>query len=147
MFRSAHLQQRRREGNIDNARETLLTAIQRTDLDWPEAVYEALIQFENVHGTLDSLADAIKQIEAEKQKLVKRREKAAQEQYQQYYEQQALVAQQAQIAAVTEPPRNIAAEAIVETGGDVVMASSENPAPVPVQEAPKAADDDNTVKR
>ncbi|WVQ65310.1 uncharacterized protein L199_003486 [Kwoniella botswanensis] len=52
-------------------------AIQRSDLDWPEAVYDALIQFEHVHGTLDSLLDARTKIEREQEKLSKRREKAA----------------------------------------------------------------------
>nr|XP_019000213.1 uncharacterized protein I203_07372 [Kwoniella mangroviensis CBS 8507]OCF63674.1 hypothetical protein I203_07372 [Kwoniella mangroviensis CBS 8507] len=66
-----------RRGQLDLARSSFFKAIQRSDLDWPEAVYDALIQFEHVHGTLDSLLDARTKIEREQEKLSKRREKAA----------------------------------------------------------------------
>jgi len=75
----------RRRGQIDKAREILSAAIGRTDLDWPEVVYEAMLQFETIHGDLSTLADATSKIEAEQQKLARRREKANQEQLQQYY--------------------------------------------------------------
>jgi len=82
---------RRRRGHSDKARAILTTAIGRTDLDWPEAVYEALLQFEMIHGDLSSLADAASKIEAEQHKLARRREKANQEQMQQYYAAQPVV--------------------------------------------------------
>ncbi|WVW84930.1 hypothetical protein I302_106966 [Kwoniella bestiolae CBS 10118] len=67
---------------IEDARQIFLKAIHRSDLDWPEAVYDALIQFELVHGTLDSLFDARSTIDKEKDKLLKRREKVAMDQQQ-----------------------------------------------------------------
>ncbi|EIW67704.1 hypothetical protein TREMEDRAFT_69686 [Tremella mesenterica DSM 1558] len=73
-----------RRGNIEEARNLFTTALQRSDLDWPEAVYEAFIQFENVHGDLDTVLDANKRIAKAQEKLAKRREKAAQEQTAQY---------------------------------------------------------------
>ncbi|WWC70988.1 uncharacterized protein I206_104941 [Kwoniella pini CBS 10737] len=66
-----------RHSRIEQARDIFHKAIQRSDLDWPEAVYEALIRFENTHGTLGSLLDAKKRISREQEKLTKRREKAA----------------------------------------------------------------------
>nr|XP_019045381.1 hypothetical protein I302_05770 [Kwoniella bestiolae CBS 10118]OCF24311.1 hypothetical protein I302_05770 [Kwoniella bestiolae CBS 10118] len=71
-----------RHGQIEDARQIFLKAIHRSDLDWPEAVYDALIQFELVHGTLDSLFDARSTIDKEKDKLLKRREKVAMDQQQ-----------------------------------------------------------------
>ncbi|RXK40070.1 hypothetical protein M231_02710 [Tremella mesenterica] len=73
-----------RRGNIEEARNLFTTALQRSDLDWPEAVYDAFIQFENVHGDLDTVLDANKRIAKAQEKLAKRREKAAQEQTAQY---------------------------------------------------------------
>jgi hypothetical protein len=76
------------------ARETYISAIGRTDLDWPEAVYEAYLTMETLHGTLETVAQAKANIRREQTKLAKRREKAAAEQYQyQYYQQAAEVAQ------------------------------------------------------
>ncbi|WVR06547.1 hypothetical protein IAU60_003578 [Kwoniella sp. DSM 27419] len=59
--------------------DTLSKAIHRSDLDWPEAVFEAFLQFEQLHGSLDSLLEAKKAISREQEKLVRRREKAAAE--------------------------------------------------------------------
>nr|XP_031864419.1 uncharacterized protein CI109_000333 [Kwoniella shandongensis]KAA5531491.1 hypothetical protein CI109_000333 [Kwoniella shandongensis] len=75
-----------RRGALDDARELFIKSIQRHDLDWPEAIYEAFIQFENVHGGLDTLFEARQHIEKEQEKVTKRREKAALEaqSYQQY---------------------------------------------------------------
>ncbi|WWD18688.1 hypothetical protein CI109_103142 [Kwoniella shandongensis] len=77
---------RSRRGALDDARELFIKSIQRHDLDWPEAIYEAFIQFENVHGGLDTLFEARQHIEKEQEKVTKRREKAALEaqSYQQY---------------------------------------------------------------
>jgi hypothetical protein len=74
------------------ARETYISAIGRTDLDWPEAVYEAYLTMETLHGTLETVAQAKANIRREQTKLAKRREKAAAEQYQ-YHQQAAEVAQ------------------------------------------------------
>lgn len=74
-----------RRGGITEARQAFITAIQRSDLDWPEAVYDAFVQFENVHGDLTTLLRATKAIGREKEKLVRRREKAAAEQIEQYH--------------------------------------------------------------
>ncbi|WVQ71771.1 hypothetical protein IAR50_001312 [Cryptococcus sp. DSM 104548] len=65
------------------ARDIFEDAIARTDLDWPEAVYEAFIQFELVHGDPNTLLQTKKKIEKEQDKLARRRAKeaAAQEQY------------------------------------------------------------------
>ena len=74
----------RRRKNIDAAREILVAAMKRTDLDWPEAVSEAWLRFENIHGSMETLVAAQKTIEAEMQKLSRRREKDARLQMQQY---------------------------------------------------------------
>jgi hypothetical protein len=64
-----------RRGNIESARAILSAAIQRSDLDWPETVYEAYTQFENVHGTAQTLTDALARIDKESEKLNRRRQK------------------------------------------------------------------------
>lgn len=74
----------RHDPNI--ARHIYINSVTRSDLDWPEAVYEAFIQFENLHGTVDTLIAAKAVIRKEQAKVAKRREKAAAEQYQAYYE-------------------------------------------------------------
>ncbi|EAL22747.1 hypothetical protein CNBB1950 [Cryptococcus deneoformans B-3501A] len=68
-----------RRDDVDRAREIFEKSIQRTDLDWPEAIYEAFIQLEVVHGTPQTLQDTRKKIEKEQEKVAKRREKAAAE--------------------------------------------------------------------
>jgi hypothetical protein len=70
-----------RRGNFSEAKQILVAAIQRSDLDWPEMVYEALTQFEAIHGDLDSIKESRILIEKETEKLAKRRQKIA-EQYQ-----------------------------------------------------------------
>lgn len=60
------------------AREGYTTAIQRSDLDWPEAVYEAFAQFESIHGTVETVFQTARKIEKESEKLARRREKTAQ---------------------------------------------------------------------
>lgn len=67
----------RRRGQYAAARAIYVTAIQRSDLDWPEAVYEAFTQFENIHGTVDTILQASRKIEKESEKLARRREKTA----------------------------------------------------------------------
>ncbi|WWC62824.1 uncharacterized protein I303_105422 [Kwoniella dejecticola CBS 10117] len=66
-----------RHGEIERARDVFHKALERSDLDWPEAVHEALLRFECVHGKLDSLLDAQKRIDRQMEKVIKRREKAA----------------------------------------------------------------------
>jgi hypothetical protein len=81
--------------NPEVARHIYATGIGRSDLDWPEAVYEAFIQFENLHGTVDTLIAAKEMIRKEQEKVTRRREKAAAEaaqQYQAYYGEAAAVA-------------------------------------------------------
>jgi hypothetical protein len=72
-------------------------------------VYEAYIQFENVHGDLGTLLQATSHIEKEQEKVTRRREKAAQQQMEQYQlaaaEPAAIeVEVAAPIEAATEPP-------------------------------------------
>lgn len=57
------------------ARQIYANAIQRSDLDWPEAVFEAYLQFEDIHGTVDSILHTRKQVAKESQRLARRREK------------------------------------------------------------------------
>ena len=85
-----------RRQDLASARETYLSAIGRTDLDWPEAVHEAYLTLETVSGTLETVAQAKANIRREQTKLAKRREKAAAEQYQYQYYQQAAQAVQGQ---------------------------------------------------
>ena len=91
----------RRRNNIDIARSILVDGIQRTDLDWPEAVFEAFLRFETIHGDLTSLADATRKIGVEEAKLAKRRQKASQEQLAQYYAE-AVPVEQATTAVVQD---------------------------------------------
>jgi hypothetical protein len=87
-----------RRGQLSSAKEILIAAVQRSDLDWPEMVYEALTQFESIHGDLEEIKATRQLIEKESDKLVKRRQKA-QEQYTQYQP----VAEPAQAPAAPEP--------------------------------------------
>ena len=50
--------------------------MQRSDLDWPEAVFEALTQSENIHGTIATIQSASEVIEHEQEKLNRRRARA-----------------------------------------------------------------------
>lgn len=65
-----------RRGNLAQSRHILTTAMQRSDLDWPEMIYESLTQLEAVHGDLDSIKSSRMLIERESEKLAKRRQKA-----------------------------------------------------------------------
>ncbi|KAK4688382.1 squamous cell carcinoma antigen recognized by T-cells 3, partial [Tremellales sp. Uapishka_1] len=109
-----------RQGNIEQTRQLFLNGISRSDLDWPEAVYEAFAQFENVHGTLETLAESEKKIDKEREKVTRRREKAAQEQNE--------IAQQYQQMSLAAQPE---VEAI-EVGVVVPSATSLSVAPTPV---------------
>jgi hypothetical protein len=64
---------------MENARTRYAAAIQRSDLDWPEAVYEAFMQFENVHGTGQTIKETTDRITKEAGKVARRREKQAEE--------------------------------------------------------------------
>jgi hypothetical protein len=69
-------------------------------LDWPEAVYEAFIQFEDVHGDIDSMLQTRNRITKETQKLARRREKQQEQLAAEYAEQ--TVAQQSAAGAAPE---------------------------------------------
>jgi hypothetical protein len=94
-----------------------VNALQRTDLDWPEAVHEAFIQFETVHGDLTSLASANALIETERIKLAKRRERAAEIQQVQVVEQ------------YLQPVADVSASA---EAGDAPEPTPQQPAPASV---------------
>lgn len=64
-----------RRGNRTAARQIYAAAIQRSDLDWPEAVFEAYVQFEDIHGTVDSILQTRSKVAKETQRLARRREK------------------------------------------------------------------------
>lgn len=81
-----------RRNKLDIVRSIFVNSIERTDLDWPEAVYEAFLRFETIHGSLQTLAQAMAKIDTEQQKLERRRQKASQEQMNQYYTQIATTA-------------------------------------------------------
>jgi hypothetical protein len=75
---------RSRRGNSTAAKEIYANAIQRSDLDWPEAIFEAYSQFEDIHGDVDSILQTRSKIAKESQRLARRREKQ-QEQLQAEY--------------------------------------------------------------
>lgn len=81
-----------RRNKLNIVRSIFVNSIERTDLDWPEAVYEAFLRFETIHGSLQTLAQAMAKIDTEQQKLERRRQKASQEQMNQYYTQIATTA-------------------------------------------------------
>lgn len=111
-----------RIGEVEAARKLYTQAIGRKDLDWPEAVYDAFVLFENTHGTLETLREAKRQIAHEQQKLNRRRQKAAEAQAQaeQAYQQQAAAAAAApDTTAVAVAPAG--SEAVVEGTADVPM--------------------------
>ncbi len=105
-----------RRGNTDAARQIFTLAVQRSDLDWPEMVYEAFTQFEAIHGTLTTVSDARKLIEKEQEKLAKRRQKAAQEQY------QAAV----QYQPVEQQYQGAVENGVVETGAPAIPEDKDN---------------------
>lgn len=107
-----------RRDDVDRAREIFEKSIQRTDLDWPEAIYEAFIQLEVVHGSPQTLQDTIKKIEKEQEKLAKRREKAA-----------------AEASAYQEQYTTAAIHGAVTGAVDAVMGDGEPKGADPTQEA------------
>ncbi|GMK58444.1 hypothetical protein CspeluHIS016_0504760 [Cutaneotrichosporon spelunceum] len=113
-----------RYGDVDGARERYNKAIQRPDLDWPEAVFEAFVTFENVHGSLETLQAARKHIGTAQKKLNRRREREAQAQQ----------AQQAQVAArvPTEP-----AAVPVDTTSEPMAVDSVAPAAASTETVPQ----------
>lgn len=153
-----------RRGEVDATRQILLSAIQRSDLDWPEAVYDAFIQFENVHGDLQTLLDAQGRIEREQEKLARRREKQAQEQLQQQYQQYQQYAAAAAVAPTTSAPTGsaeMAASAVAAPSEPMIIDAVEpavgaatlpvapapaGPTQAPLQDAP-ADEGDNRQKR
>lgn len=76
------------------------------DLDWPEAIFEALLQLEQVHGDVDTFLATIKAVDTEQLKLARRRER----QQEVYYE-----AAEPVTAEVVEAPK--VPEAPVENQG------------------------------
>jgi hypothetical protein len=90
---SAHFS---RQGLIEEARKTLTAAMTRRDLDWPEAVFDASLLLENVHGSLQTLNQAREAIEREQNKVAKRREQV-----------QEIYYQPAETAPVPEPQENV----------------------------------------
>ncbi|KAL0254058.1 hypothetical protein I308_101437 [Cryptococcus tetragattii IND107] len=107
-----------RRDDVDRARKIFEKSIQRTDLDWPEAIYEAFIQLEVVHGSPQTLQDTRKKIEKEQEKLAKRREKAA-----------------AEASAYQEQYTTAAIHGAVTGAVDAVMGDGEPKGADPTQEA------------
>ncbi|ODO10809.1 hypothetical protein I350_01407 [Cryptococcus amylolentus CBS 6273] len=120
-----------RRDDASAARDIFEDAIARTDLDWPEAVYEAFIQFEIVHGDPNTLLQTKKKIEKEQEKLARRRAKeaAAQEQY---------------TAAVVQGAASGAAETVIN---DVVGAAEAGQEPVATAEAATAPAPESVEKK
>lgn len=139
-----------RYGDLDGARERYTKAVQRYDLDWPEAVFEAFTTFENVHGSLETVLSTRKHITQAQKKLSRRREREAQAQA---AEQAAYAQQQADAvaAAAAAEPVALAVEVVSEpmvvdgapatvTAEVVQPAAAEVSAPaVPVTAAPAPA--------
>jgi ribosomal protein L17 len=92
----------RRRGQADAARQIYLAAIQRSDLDWPEAVYEALSRFETVHGSIETTLQSARKIEKESEKLARRREKVAREQAAYQYTETQVMSEIAEAEPVAE---------------------------------------------
>lgn len=115
--------------DADAARAVYSSSIQRSDLDWPEAVYQAFEMFENVHGTLDTLSGARKAIAHEQKRVTRKREKqAAQEQAAAVAEYEAAVAAapvEATAVAVDTP----AIESTEVVSAPVVTATAAVPMP------------------
>lgn len=101
-----------RRGNVAGARQMFAIAIQRSDLDWPEAVYEAYLQFEDVHGSVDSILQTRSKIVKETQRLARRRERQQEQSLAEYPVQETAVAP----APVTIPqPEEPSEVVVVET--------------------------------
>lgn len=79
-----------------------ISYIQRADLDWPEAIYEAFTQFELIHGSVATIDSALQRINKESVKVTRRREKMA---------QHAVAQQPAATASVSEAAPTIGREA------------------------------------
>jgi hypothetical protein len=109
-----------------------ITAVQRTDLDWPEAVHEAFMQFETVHGGLDNLASATQLLDKERIKLERRRAKAQEASQAIHYGSHQLEVQQAQTQVETiDSTEPIASAAVVS--GSIAAASSSAVVDAPVK--------------
>lgn len=121
-----------RYGDLDGARERYTKAVQRPDLDWPEAVFEAFTNFENVHGSLETFVAARKQIAVAQKKLNRRREREAQAQQAQ---QAAYAQQQAEAMAAAAPVEAAEPQAEVVEAMEV-----DGVAPAAVTEAAPAAE-------
>ena len=101
-----------RQHLYDDARK-VFRDIANKNLDWPEAIWEAWISFEQLHGSVEQLEDALDRIERARTQVNHRRAKEA---------------EKAQMAA---------AQLIAETQASAPVAE----APVPVQGQAQAAMD------
>ncbi|ORX37192.1 hypothetical protein BD324DRAFT_681110 [Kockovaella imperatae] len=82
-----------RRKNFDAARSIYTSAMNRSDLDWPEAVSEAWLRFEHIHGTVETLVAAQRAVEVEMLKLARRRERDAAQHMEQYQAEMAATVQ------------------------------------------------------
>jgi hypothetical protein len=145
-----------RYGDLVGARELYDKAIQRPDLDWPEAVFEAFTTFENVHGSLETLQTARKHIGTAQKKLNRRREREAQAQQAAYAQQQQQQAEAAAPVAAVEPaaapaepvaePMAVDSIAPPEVAPQAAVAEEPVAAPVAEAAAPEAAKADGEVE-
>lgn len=121
-----------RQDDVETARSTYHNAIKRSDLDWPEAVYEAFVMFENVYGTLETTIDARKRVEKEQQRVNRRRQKEAEKQAAAQPYVAAEVPQSAAAIDVTPAePAAVAVEGVavpVETSENAVAPATAAPA-------------------
>ncbi|PIL22915.1 hypothetical protein GSI_15611 [Ganoderma sinense ZZ0214-1] len=125
----------------DDARKTFRD-IANKNLDWPEAIWEAWISFEQLHGTVEQIEEALDRVERAQVQVNSRRAKEAERA--QNAAAQLIAETQAQIAAV--PVAEVAAEAAMGAAAEPA-AAMEVDSGVPVEAGSKRkAEDEGTLE-
>ncbi|KAH0831905.1 hypothetical protein J3R83DRAFT_12788 [Lanmaoa asiatica] len=96
-----------------NAARSAFQDVSTKNLDYPEALWDAWVNFEHAHGSLASVEDALVRIERARTQVEARRMREAQKAYE---AAQYVIEQQA--APVTSVPANVTQEETFATSGD-----------------------------
>ncbi|KAL1677942.1 hypothetical protein EV122DRAFT_290785 [Schizophyllum commune] len=89
-----------KQGQIDAARH-VFNDVHGKHLDWPEAVWDAWLNFEHIHGSVDEIEDCLDKVERARYQVNARRAKEAERAAYQYAAEQQ--ANQAQVAEAPTP--------------------------------------------
>ncbi|TFY58334.1 hypothetical protein EVJ58_g6483 [Rhodofomes roseus] len=90
------------EANEDGEARRVFKDVCMKNLDWPEAMWEAWIAFEHVHGSVQTLEEAMDKVEFARAQMALRRQKEAKRA--EHAAMQLIAEQQANMASVADAP-------------------------------------------